>query len=131
MNTSLFVRQTADSWFRHVASPLPQSVRDVEKDLLQPAIRGTVNILKAATKAGTVQAVVITSSLGAMLDQRTHWRPGYTYTSVRIAFIQIGCFLMMYTGRLEPNHVRGSGEPKSRLQQVPAGPARAYHVLRL
>lgn len=79
-------RETLTNPLSHIASPLPQNVRDVETDLLQPAIRGTLNILKAATKAGTVKAVVVTSSFAAMADNSKGWYPGHTYTSVGIAF---------------------------------------------
>lgn len=47
----------------HVASPIPKGKsNDLEVDLVQPAITGTMNMLKAAEKA-SVKRVVVTSSV--------------------------------------------------------------------
>ncbi|KAH8432891.1 SDR family oxidoreductase [Aspergillus melleus] len=65
----------------HTASPFTLDVSDNEKDLLQPAIRGTTNVLDAvAHHAPTVRRVVITSSFAAILDLEKGNRPGYKYT---------------------------------------------------
>lgn len=52
----------------HVASPLAGSTPgdDYDKDLIQPAIQGTLNILEAAKKAPSVQRIVVTSSVVAI-----------------------------------------------------------------
>jgi nucleoside-diphosphate-sugar epimerase len=53
----------------HVASPLPIAHKEGEsyqKTLIEPAVTGTLNILEAAKKAGTVKRVVITSSVLAI-----------------------------------------------------------------
>jgi len=63
----------------HTASPFILNPKDNEKELLQPAIQGTVRALEAAHKAG-VKRVVITSSFAAILDLAQGYRPGYTYT---------------------------------------------------
>ncbi|KAL9622275.1 MAG: hypothetical protein Q9160_003286 [Pyrenula sp. 1 TL-2023] len=56
----------------HAASPVPvPPIDDPERDLLQPAIIGTVNLLRAALKTPTVKRVVITSSTVANLP----WPP--------------------------------------------------------
>jgi nucleoside-diphosphate-sugar epimerase len=47
---------------------------------LQPAIRGTLEILESAQKAGTVARIVITSSFAALQDYAKGVRPGYTYS---------------------------------------------------
>ena len=39
---------------------------DNEGDVLRPAIRGTLEVLEAAHRAGTVSRVVVTSSFAAM-----------------------------------------------------------------
>ncbi|KAK4692840.1 hypothetical protein P7C70_g9045, partial [Phenoliferia sp. Uapishka_3] len=66
----------------HVASPLViTAITDVSKQLLDPAIQGTVGILKSAKKSGSVRAVVITSSFGAVFDPKMGWRKGHNYTS--------------------------------------------------
>lgn len=50
----------------HIASPFKINVEDPQKDLLDPALRGTLNVLSAATKSGTVRKVVLTSSVAAV-----------------------------------------------------------------
>lgn len=67
----------------HVASPLIITQDDVEKNVLQPAIRGTTGIMLSAAKSPTVKHVVVTSSFGAVADISKGWRPGYTYTEVQ------------------------------------------------
>lgn len=53
----------------HTASPYHFNVTDTKKDLLDPAVVGTIGILKAIKKsAPTVKRVVITSSVAAILD---------------------------------------------------------------
>lgn len=51
----------------HVASPYTLAFQDAKKDLLDPAIRGTLNVFEAAQKAG-VKRIVLTSSIAAMID---------------------------------------------------------------
>ncbi|CAN8096194.1 unnamed protein product [Discula destructiva] len=58
----------------HVASPLvtgsqypPIDCDQAEDFYIRPAVRGTVNLLEAADRCGTVQRVVITSSIAALL----------------------------------------------------------------
>ncbi|KAK7419069.1 methylglyoxal reductase (NADPH-dependent) gre2 [Neonectria punicea] len=53
----------------HVASPFHYNVTDPKKDLIDPAVLGTTNILKAVMEScPTVKRVVITSSFAAILD---------------------------------------------------------------
>ncbi|PWA60783.1 NAD(P)-binding Rossmann-fold superfamily protein [Artemisia annua] len=55
----------------HVASPCTvDEVHDPEKELLAPAIKGTINVLTAAKKLG-VKRVVITSSVSAIAPSPT------------------------------------------------------------
>ncbi|KAF5372265.1 hypothetical protein D9757_009628 [Collybiopsis confluens] len=51
----------------HTASPfvIPQGEYDAKKELLDPAIDGTLNALRAAKKAG-VNRIIVTSSVGAI-----------------------------------------------------------------
>ena len=51
----------------HVASPYITNVKDPQRDLLDPAVNGTLNVLKASVSAGTVKRVVLTSSFAAMM----------------------------------------------------------------
>lgn len=57
------------SVFLHTASPFHFKVTDPLKDLVEPAVEGTKNALKAINKYGTnVKRVVITSSYAAIMD---------------------------------------------------------------
>ncbi|KAL1866154.1 hypothetical protein Plec18167_009153 [Paecilomyces lecythidis] len=65
----------------HTATPFLMQVEDNERDLLRPAIEGTVNILNATKKyAPQVNRVVLISSFAAMIDlSKGNW-PEHTYT---------------------------------------------------
>lgn len=54
----------------HIASPFPRELPKHENDLIEPAKRGTLNILKAAT-ANSVKRVVMVSALGAITYGKT------------------------------------------------------------
>lgn len=51
----------------HVASPYTNRFKDPQTELVDPAVNGTLNVLGAAAKAGTVKRVVVTSSFAAMM----------------------------------------------------------------
>lgn len=56
----------------HLASPcIVDQVHDPERELLDPAIKGTVNVLTAAKELG-VKRVVVTSSISAIIPSR-YW----------------------------------------------------------
>ncbi|KZT55577.1 NAD(P)-binding protein [Calocera cornea HHB12733] len=63
----------------HVAAPFHYASQDLDKDMLEPSLLGTLNALKAAVKEPRVKRVVITSSFAAILDVLQGYRPGYTY----------------------------------------------------
>ena len=50
----------------HIASPFTLRFKDAQKDLLEPAIKGTENVLEAANKSGSVKIVVLTSSVASV-----------------------------------------------------------------
>lgn len=52
----------------HTASPFHLGGGDPEETYLKPAIDGTLNVVKAAHKAGTIKNLVITSSFAAVLS---------------------------------------------------------------
>jgi dihydroflavonol-4-reductase len=52
----------------HMASPYAISVKDPQRDLVDPAVKGTEAVLAAAAKAG-VRRVVLTSSMAAITDE--------------------------------------------------------------
>jgi len=57
----------------HTASPFHFNVQDPVKDLLDPAIKGTIGILKAIKAyAPSVKRVVITSSFAAIINPEAH-----------------------------------------------------------
>jgi dihydroflavonol-4-reductase len=53
----------------HCASPYVLSPKDPQRDLVDPAVKGTRNVLAAAARAGTVKRVVLTSSVAAITDE--------------------------------------------------------------
>jgi dihydroflavonol-4-reductase len=55
----------------HVASPCIMEVPNPQKDLVEPAVNGTKNVLNEATKSGTVKRVVLTSSDSAIYCDAT------------------------------------------------------------
>ncbi|PYH44087.1 SDR family oxidoreductase [Aspergillus saccharolyticus JOP 1030-1] len=65
----------------HTASPFQFRVEDNERDLLQPAIRGTRSLLEATQHhAPQVKRVVLTSSFAAINHLRKGYWPEHTYT---------------------------------------------------
>jgi nucleoside-diphosphate-sugar epimerase len=57
------------------------TVKDNERDLLNPAINGTTSVLKSIqAHAPNITRVLITSSFASIVDMDKNPRPGYTYT---------------------------------------------------
>ena len=65
----------------HVASPFTYDVKDLEKELVRPAIAGVKAILAAAAASPDVKRVVITSSFAAVMDANAPEGPQYTAES--------------------------------------------------
>jgi dihydroflavonol-4-reductase len=53
----------------HTASPYVLDAKDPQKDLVDPAVMGTRNVLEACKRAGSVKRVVLTSSMAAITDE--------------------------------------------------------------
>jgi dihydroflavonol-4-reductase len=53
----------------HTASPYIIQVDDPQRDLVDPAVNGTLGVLRACTKATDVLRVVLTSSMAAVTDE--------------------------------------------------------------
>lgn len=53
----------------HMASPFQMTVADPRRDLLEPAVTGTRNLLAACAAAPRVRRVVLTSSMAAITDE--------------------------------------------------------------
>ncbi|XXG45462.1 hypothetical protein AAC387_Pa02g0538 [Persea americana] len=71
---SLYAAIEGCSGVFHVASPVPpSSVANPETELLEPAVRGTLNVLKACSETG-VERVVVVSSTGAVV-LNPNWPP--------------------------------------------------------
>nr|GFA47545.1 tetraketide alpha-pyrone reductase 1-like [Tanacetum cinerariifolium] len=51
----------------HTASPVLLSVTDPQAQLLDPAVKGTLNVLKSAAKVPSLKRVVLTSSIAAVM----------------------------------------------------------------
>ena len=60
----------------HVASPYTLDVEDAQRDLVDPAVKGTLNVLKSCHK-NKIRRVVLTSSVAAITDAP---KAGYTFT---------------------------------------------------
>lgn len=64
----------------HAASPLDYTVKNVERDLIQPAIQGVKVVLEAAKTEPKIKRVVLTSSFASVMDVSRGPGPGFTYT---------------------------------------------------
>jgi dihydroflavonol-4-reductase len=53
----------------HTASPYVIQVDNPQRDLVDPAVNGTLEVLRACAKAGDVSRVVLTSSMAAVTDE--------------------------------------------------------------
>jgi dihydroflavonol-4-reductase len=53
----------------HMASPYSLEFKDAQRDLVDPAVHGTLNVLQACAKAPAVKRVVLTSSMAAVTDE--------------------------------------------------------------
>jgi dihydroflavonol-4-reductase len=53
----------------HMASPYVMHAKDPQRDLVDPAVEGTLSMLRAAAKSPRVKRVVLTSSMAAITDE--------------------------------------------------------------
>ena len=56
-------------YVHHVASPFPLEEPKTEAEVIEPAVQGTLGVLKAVAKAGSVKRVVLTSSCIAIASE--------------------------------------------------------------
>lgn len=68
--------QTCDA-LMHIASPYVLTVKDAQRDLVDPAVNGTLEALRAAAKVPSLKVVVLTSSMAAVTDSPD---PTHRYT---------------------------------------------------
>ena len=66
----------------HTASPFNLTASDARRDLIEPAVSGTRNVLEAANRTESVRRVVLTSSCAAIYGDNRDLRglPGQTVT---------------------------------------------------
>jgi dihydroflavonol-4-reductase len=62
----------------HAASAVRLTARDPQREIVDVAVGGTRNVLRAAERAGTVRRLVLTSSIAAISDPERP--PGHVYT---------------------------------------------------
>lgn len=55
----------------HIASPFVLKFKDPQKELVDPALMGTKNVLNAASKSGTIKKVILTSSVAAVFGDNS------------------------------------------------------------
>ena len=55
----------------HTASPFTVSVKDPQKQLVDPAVKGTENVLNIAKEVSSVKRIVVTSSVAAIYTDAT------------------------------------------------------------
>ncbi|KAI5478174.1 ketoreductase [Pseudohyphozyma bogoriensis] len=65
----------------HTASPVTFIPKDNRRDLLDPAIQGTLSILESTKKEPKIKAMVITSSVSAYVDYKNPFGPEHTLTA--------------------------------------------------
>lgn len=59
----------------HMASPYVLDAKDPMRDLVEPAVNGTLAVLQAAAAAPSVKRVVLTSSMAAITDEPDSEKP--------------------------------------------------------
>ncbi|KAJ8900281.1 hypothetical protein K2173_024921 [Erythroxylum novogranatense] len=50
----------------HTASPVTLTPNNPQADLIEPALKGTLNVLKSCTKAASIKRVIVTSSMASV-----------------------------------------------------------------
>jgi len=62
----------------HTASPCHLTVEDPQRDLVEPALQGTRNVLEQANETHSIKRVVLTSSCGAILGDNADLKQSVT-----------------------------------------------------
>ena len=82
----------------HTASPFILAPKDVERDLLQPALQGTTNVLEAVARhKAKVKKTVVTSSIAAIMgDKYEKGVDGYVFTEKVSTMLCVYLCICMY-----------------------------------
>ncbi|KAI3448866.1 hypothetical protein Pfo_005531 [Paulownia fortunei] len=59
----------------HTASPVLRSITDPQAELIEPAVKGTLNVLRSCSRVACVRRVVVTSSIAAVNLNRNYQGP--------------------------------------------------------
>nr|POE74230.1 tetraketide alpha-pyrone reductase 1 [Quercus suber] len=54
----------------HTASPVFLAASDPQAELIDPAVKGTLNVLKSCSKFSSIKRVIVTSSIAAIMCSR-------------------------------------------------------------
>ncbi|CAA6663541.1 unnamed protein product [Spirodela intermedia] len=80
----------------HTASPFYHGVSDPEVELIDPAVKGTLNVLRSCAKTASVRRVVITSSMAAVACNERSRTPDVTVDETWFSNAEI-CKKIRYT----------------------------------
>ncbi|XP_030972466.1 tetraketide alpha-pyrone reductase 1-like isoform X2 [Quercus lobata] len=59
----------------HTASPVFLAASDPQAELIDPAVKGTLNVLKSCSKFSSIKRIIVTSSIGAIMCSRKPLTP--------------------------------------------------------
>jgi nucleoside-diphosphate-sugar epimerase len=96
----------------HVASPAAENAKDAWREIIDPAIKGTKNVLESCRKAGTVKKVILTSSVTAICNASVVNSDS------------------AHTGR-SSHHLIGMNYPRKRLERQPRSIQRSLFVCKI
>jgi dihydroflavonol-4-reductase len=65
-------------WLCHTASPVSFNPKNPRRDIVDPAVNGTLNVLRSAELSGTVDRVALTSSVAAVTGWEGRKTAAYT-----------------------------------------------------
>ena len=71
---------TGVEYICHVASPYFTDAKDPVKELIEPAVNGTKNVMSSAIKARNLKKLTVLSSFASVVDLSKNPRAGYIYT---------------------------------------------------
>ena len=79
----------------HTASPYALIVNDSQKDLVDPAVRGTLTVLESCKKFPSIKKVILTSSVAAITDSPISGKK-YTENDWNLVMIYLFIFFLFF-----------------------------------